>query len=48
MATRVADWLDQRIGWRSVWETIFVRKVPKVNWFYTHRYPADDLLRPFP
>ncbi|MGD2058519.1 MAG: cytochrome b N-terminal domain-containing protein [Anaerolineales bacterium] len=35
MATRVADWLDQRIGWRSVWETIFVRKVPKVNWFYT-------------
>lgn len=35
MATKVGDWLDQRIGWKSVWETIFVRKVPKVNWFYT-------------
>lgn len=35
MATRVGDWLDQRIGWRSVWETVFVRKVPKVNWLYT-------------
>ncbi len=35
MATKVGEWLDQRIGWRSVWETIFLRKVPKVNWFYT-------------
>jgi len=35
MATKVGDWLDQRIGWRSVWETIFLRKVPKVNWLYT-------------
>lgn len=35
MATRVGNWLDERIGWRSVWETIFIRKVPKVNWFYT-------------
>ncbi len=35
MATRVGNWLDERIGWRSVWEAIFIRKVPKVNWFYT-------------
>jgi quinol-cytochrome oxidoreductase complex cytochrome b subunit len=35
MAIRVGNWLDERIGWRSVWETIFERKVPKVNWFYT-------------
>jgi quinol-cytochrome oxidoreductase complex cytochrome b subunit len=35
MATKVGDWLDQRVGWKSVWKTIFVRKVPKVNWFYT-------------
>lgn len=35
MVTKVGDWLDQRIGWKSVWETIFVRKVPKVNWLYT-------------
>ncbi len=35
MATRVGNWLDERLGWRSVWEAIFIRKVPKVNWFYT-------------
>jgi quinol-cytochrome oxidoreductase complex cytochrome b subunit len=30
----MGNWLDERIGWRSVWNTIFLRKVPKVNWFY--------------
>jgi quinol-cytochrome oxidoreductase complex cytochrome b subunit len=35
MTTRVGNWLDERLGWRSVWEAIFLRKVPKVNWFYT-------------
>ena len=35
MASRVGNWLDERVGWRSIWETIFIRKVPKVNWFYT-------------
>jgi quinol-cytochrome oxidoreductase complex cytochrome b subunit len=35
MATRVGNWLDERIGWRSVWQTIFERKIPKVNWLYT-------------
>jgi quinol-cytochrome oxidoreductase complex cytochrome b subunit len=35
MAVRVGDWLDERLGWRRVWEAIFLRKVPKVNWFYT-------------
>jgi len=35
MATQISDWFDERLGWRSVWETIFLRKVPKVNWFYT-------------
>ena len=35
MATRFADWLDQRFGWRGVWETIFLRNIPKVNWLYT-------------
>jgi quinol-cytochrome oxidoreductase complex cytochrome b subunit len=35
MLTRFIEWLDERIGWRPVWETIFLRKVPKVNWFYT-------------
>ena len=35
MLTKFADWLDERVGWRTVWEAIFLRKVPKVNWFYT-------------
>ena len=35
MATRMGEWLDQRLGWRSVWNTIFLRKMPKVNWLYT-------------
>lgn len=35
MLTKFADWLDERVGWRQVWEAIFLRKIPKVNWFYT-------------
>jgi ubiquinol-cytochrome c reductase cytochrome b subunit len=35
MTARLGDWFDERLGWRKVWETIFVRKVPKVNWFFT-------------
>jgi quinol-cytochrome oxidoreductase complex cytochrome b subunit len=35
MATRVGDWLDQRLGWRAVWNALFLRKMPKVNWLYT-------------
>ncbi|HEY4667763.1 MAG TPA: cytochrome b N-terminal domain-containing protein [Anaerolineales bacterium] len=34
MATRFATWLDERLGWRGVWRSIFLRKVPKVNWLY--------------
>ena len=35
MVPRINEWLDERLGWRSVWNTIFLRKVPKVNWSYT-------------
>ncbi len=35
MATRMANWLEERIGWRQVWNAIFLRKIPKVNWLYT-------------
>jgi quinol-cytochrome oxidoreductase complex cytochrome b subunit len=35
VATRFATWLDERLGWRTIWESIFLRKVPKVNWLYT-------------
>lgn len=33
--TRMGTWLDDRLGWRSIWDTVFIRKVPKVNWWYT-------------
>ncbi len=32
---RMLDWLDERVGLLAVWSTIFDRKVPKVNWWYT-------------
>lgn len=35
MTTRFGNWLDERLGWRGVWNAIFLRKIPKVNWFYT-------------
>jgi len=35
MVTSLGTWLDERVGWKKVWETIFLRKVPKVNWLYT-------------
>jgi quinol-cytochrome oxidoreductase complex cytochrome b subunit len=35
MITRFGNWLDERISWREVWQTIFLRKIPKVNWFFT-------------
>lgn len=31
----VVIWLDERTGWRSVWNSIFLRKIPKVGWLYT-------------
>ncbi len=35
MATKLSTWLDQRTSWRQVWDAIFHRKIPKVNWLYT-------------
>jgi quinol-cytochrome oxidoreductase complex cytochrome b subunit len=35
MAVRLGNWLDERLGWRTVWNEIFLRKVPKVNWLFT-------------
>ncbi|MEJ2747269.1 MAG: cytochrome b N-terminal domain-containing protein [Anaerolineae bacterium] len=35
MTTRIGNWFDERLGWRGVWEAIFLRKMPKVNWLYT-------------
>ena len=35
MLNNISDWLDERFSWRQVWGAIFLRKVPKVNWWYT-------------
>jgi len=35
MLKKFGDWMDERAGWRQIWEAIFLRKIPKVNWFYT-------------
>ncbi len=35
MASQVSEWLDERVGWKRIWELIFLRKIPKVNWLYT-------------
>jgi len=35
MMTNIGNWLNERFGWRSVWEAIFLRKIPHVNWWYT-------------
>lgn len=35
MIAKIGNWLEERMGWRTVWAEIFERKIPKVNWFYT-------------
>ena len=35
MLSTFGNWLDERLGWKGVWEAIFLRKIPHVNWLYT-------------
>jgi len=35
MMAKFGNWMDDRFGWRGVWEAIFLRKIPHVNWLYT-------------
>ncbi|MFC2064641.1 cytochrome bc complex cytochrome b subunit [Chloroflexota bacterium] len=35
MLTKFGIWLDERVGWKNVWDNVFLRKIPKVNWLYT-------------
>jgi quinol-cytochrome oxidoreductase complex cytochrome b subunit len=35
MAAKLSNWLDERFGWRGVWEAIFLRNIPKTNWLFT-------------
>lgn len=35
MAAKVITWLDERLGLFSIYDLVFDRKVPKVNWWFT-------------
>jgi len=35
MAAKVLDWLDERLGIKTVYDTVLDRDVPKVNWWFT-------------
>lgn len=35
MVSRVYEWLDERLGLGTIYNTVLDRNVPKVNWFYT-------------
>ncbi len=35
MMAKFGKWMEERVGWQGVWETIFTRKIPHVNWLYT-------------
>lgn len=35
MAPKFVTWLDERLGLQGIYSTVFDRKVPKVNWWFT-------------
>jgi len=35
LTAKVFAWLDERLGLTPIYNTVFDRKVPKVNWWYT-------------
>ncbi len=35
MMAKFGNWMEERFGWQGVWEAIFLRKIPHVNWLYT-------------
>jgi quinol-cytochrome oxidoreductase complex cytochrome b subunit len=35
MAEKVMTWLDERLGLTEIYNTVFDRAIPKVNWWYT-------------
>jgi quinol-cytochrome oxidoreductase complex cytochrome b subunit len=32
---RTTSWIDERTGSRQIYESLFLRKIPKINWAYT-------------
>ena len=35
MVAKISNWLEERTGWRQLWEGIFLRNIPKTNWLFT-------------
>lgn len=35
MVAKISNWLEERMGWRQVWEGVFLRNIPKTNWLFT-------------
>lgn len=35
MANKIMEWLDERLGLKTIYSTVLDRKVPKVNWWFT-------------
>ncbi|HSB67438.1 MAG TPA: cytochrome b N-terminal domain-containing protein [Anaerolineales bacterium] len=35
MFQKTFDWLDERLGMKTIYNTVLDRKVPKVNWWFT-------------
>jgi quinol-cytochrome oxidoreductase complex cytochrome b subunit len=35
MATRIYEWLDERLGLKTIYDVVLDRKIPKVNWAFT-------------
>ena len=35
MAEKILTWLDERLGLKTIYDTVLDRKVPKVNWWFT-------------
>jgi ubiquinol-cytochrome c reductase cytochrome b subunit len=35
MSSKINAWLDERTGLQQVWQAVFLRNIPHINWFYT-------------
>ena len=35
MAEKILTWLDERLGLKTIYDTVLDRKIPKVNWWFT-------------
>ena len=35
MFRKLFSWFDERLGLKTIYDTVLDRKIPKVNWFFT-------------